>query len=144
MTQTPVEPTAMDSILASTKKQLGIVDEDASFDLDVLIAINTVFADLNQIGIGPDAGFMIADRSAVWADYLQDDLLLNSVKSYMYLRVRLIFDPPQTSYLISAFNDQVTKMEYRLNLTREMRLHPGGLEGLPSEDGDLILDGGGP
>jgi hypothetical protein len=144
MTQTPTEqPAQAESILASTKKQLGIVDEDTSFDLDVIFAINTVFADLNQLGIGPDAGFMIQDRSAVWADYLHDNNLLNSVATYMYLRCRLIFDPPQTSYLIGAFKEQVDKMEWRLTAYREYVTHPFDPDAMPVVDGDIILDGGG-
>lgn len=147
MTQTPVEPSTSESILASTKKQLGLMDDDTSFDLDVITAINTVFADLNQLGIGPDAGFMIEDRSTAWVDYLQDDMLMNNVKSYMYLRCRLIFDPPQTSYHITAAKEQIEKMEYRINLAREQRVYPftgDGTDGVGVVvDGDLIIGGGG-
>ena len=107
------------SILTSTKKVLGIAEDDTSFDIDVITHINTVFSTLEQLGIGPIMGFMIEDAGATWSDFLGSDPKLNAVKSYVYLRVRLLFDPPATSYLISAFEKQVEQLEWRLNVTRE-------------------------
>lgn len=108
-----------DSILTSTKKVLGVDDAYTAFDVDILMHINTVLATLNQLGIGPDAGFMIEDKAATWADFLGTDLRLNPVKSYVYLRVRMLFDPPTTSFLINAMNEQVKELEWRLNVQRE-------------------------
>jgi hypothetical protein len=108
-----------DSILNSVKKVLGIDAEYDAFDVDILMHINSVFFTLNQLGIGPADGFMIEDDSVVWGAYLADDPNLNAVKSYMYLRVRLLFDPPSTSYLIEAFDKQRLELEWRLNLYRE-------------------------
>lgn len=107
------------SILTSTKKILGIEAEYTAFDLDILTHINSVFSTLNELGIGPAEGFMIEDAEAVWEDFLGDDPRVNSVKTYVYLRVRLLFDPPTTSYLIDALNAQVTQLEWRLNAQRE-------------------------
>lgn len=107
------------SILDSVKKMVGVDSSLTVFDLDILTHINSVFADLEQLGIGPVGGFMIEDNVPTWDAFLGDDPRLSSVKSYMYFRVRLMFDPPQTSYLIESFNAQVTKMEWRLNVTRE-------------------------
>lgn len=107
------------SILDSTKKILGLEADYTAFDVDVITHINSVFADLQQLGIGPLAGFAIDDSAPTWADYLGTDLTLNSVKTYMYLRVRLLFDPPTTSYLISSMNEQIQKLEWRLNVQRE-------------------------
>lgn len=81
--------------------------------------INTAFSTLNQIGIGPDAGFMIEDASATWDQFLGDDPRLNSVKTYVYLKVRLIFDPPATSFVINAIEKQIEEIEWRLHVKRE-------------------------
>jgi hypothetical protein len=107
------------SILTSTKKILGIAADYTVFDLDIITHINTAFSTLTQLGIGPVAGFMIEDESAEWSDFLGDDLQLNSVKTYVFLKTRMLFDPPQTSYLISAMNAQIEELEWRLNTHRE-------------------------
>lgn len=108
-----------ESILNSTKKILGIDASYTAFDLDIITHINTVFSTLAQLGVGPAEGFMIEDDSAVWGDFLGSDRLLNAVKTYMYLRVRLLFDPPTTSYHIQAIQEQVRELEWRLNVHRE-------------------------
>lgn len=107
------------SILKSIKKLLGIPEEYTVFDSDVITHINSAFSTLTQLGIGPATGFMIEDDSSEWADFLADDMQYNAVKTYIALRVRQIFDPPSTSYLISAFNDQIKELEWRLNVYRE-------------------------
>lgn len=107
------------SILTDTKKVLGIEEADTNFDVDVILHINSVFATLNQLGIGPDAGFMIEDKETTWDAYLGSDLNLNSVKTYMYLKVRLWFDPPQTSFHQEALDKQADELEWRLNVKRE-------------------------
>lgn len=108
------------SILKSTKKILGIAADYTVFDLDVITHINTAFSTLTQLGVGPAEGFMIEDDTAVWTDFITDgDLQYNAVKSYVYLRVRQLFDPPSTSYLITAVNDQIKELEWRLNVHRE-------------------------
>lgn len=115
-----------DSILTSTKKILNIAEADESFDLDVLTHINTVFNDLVDLGVGPEAGFIVEDASRTWSEYFVDDALLARIKTYVYLRVRLLFDPPTTSYAISAMEKQVEKLEWRINTRREMTewVHP--------------------
>lgn len=113
-----------DSILNSTKKVLGIAEDDDSFDLDILMHINTVFTTLHQLGIGPLDGFMIEDSETTWSDYLEDNTNLNAVKSYMYVRVKLLFDPPSTSFAIEAMQKQITEFEWRLNVYREGRVYP--------------------
>jgi hypothetical protein len=107
------------SILTSTKKNLGIPEDYTVFDLDVITHINSAFSTLTQLGVGPPEGFMIEDASAVWTDFIVDDFQYNSVKTYIYLRVRQLFDPPTTSYLISAFKEQIKELEWRLNVHRE-------------------------
>lgn len=130
-----------DSILTNVKKIVGIVEEDTSFDADMIMHINTVLSVLNQLGIGPTAGFMIEDAEPTWDDFLgvsqigqlQEDgtivytdqqlgsinKLLNMVKTYVYLRVRLIFDPPQTSFVIESLNKQIQELEVRISIVRE-------------------------
>lgn len=114
----------MDSILDSVKKVLGIDKEYDAFDVDILMHINSVFATLNQLGVGPEAGYSIEDASPTWSDYLGDDLRLNNVKTYVYLRVRMLFDPPTTSYLLDAMKQQIQEQEWRINVTRENDLPP--------------------
>jgi len=108
------------SILNSTKKILGVATDYTAFDLDIITHINTAFSTLTQLGVGPAAGFMIEDDTANWVDFIgATDPQLNSVKSYLYLRVRMLFDPPATSYLINAYEDQLRELEWRLNVHRE-------------------------
>lgn len=107
------------SILISTKKILGISEDYTAFDLDIITHINTAFSTLTQLGVGPAEGFMIEDDAAVWNDFIVDDLQYNSAKSYVFLRVRQLFDPPTTSYLITAFEKQIQELEWRLNVHRE-------------------------
>lgn len=108
-----------DRILVSVKKILGVAEEYKAFDLDILTHINTVFSTLNQLGIGSDEGFMIEDDDPTWSQFLDDDPRFNAVKTYVYLRVRLLFDPPTTSFALSALQEQVKEFEWRLNVQRE-------------------------
>lgn len=108
-----------DSILDSTKKILGIEPDYTAFDQDITMHINSVFATLNQLGIGPNNGFAIEDADSEWEDFLGDDPRLNSVKTYIYLRVRLLFDPPSTSFLLNSMKEQLQEIEWRLNVHRE-------------------------
>lgn len=110
-----------DSILTSTKKILGLSEEYTYFDVDILTHINSVFVILAQLGIGPPAGFVVEDKTVTWGDFLGTDpnILFNSIKTYVYLRVRILFDPPQLPHLINALEEQVREFEWRLNVQRE-------------------------
>lgn len=108
-----------ESILESVKKVLNLSDDYTPFDQDIILHINSVFSTLNQLGVGPEAGFMIEDKEAVWSDFLGSDLRLNNIKSYMYLRVRMLFDPPTIGYLVTAMQQQITEFEWRINAQRE-------------------------
>ena len=119
----------INSILTSVKKILGIAEDYTAFDTDIITHINSVFATLTELGIGPPTGFMIIDDVTTWNHYLVGDNKLNAVQSYMYLRVRLLFDPPSTSYLITSLQEQAKELEWRLNVIREIRDHP-----LPPEE----------
>lgn len=107
------------SILTSTKKILGIEADYVVFDLDIITHINTALSTLTQLGIGPSEGFMIEDADAEWEDFIGDDNRFNAVKSYVFLKVRQLFDPPTTSYLIGAVEKQIEELEWRLSSNRE-------------------------
>lgn len=107
------------SILISTKKVLGIASDYTAFDLDIITHINAAFSTLTQLGVGPAEGFMIEDDDAEWSDYIENDVQLNVVKSYIFLKTRQLFDPPSTSYLITAMEEQIQELEWRLNVSRE-------------------------
>jgi hypothetical protein len=106
----------MDSILTSIKKLLGIDAEYIHFDQDIIMAINSALLAVNQLGIGPETGFSITDATQVWADLLGDKKDIDAVRSYVYLKVRLIFDPPSNSALIEAMERQIRELEWRLNI----------------------------
>jgi hypothetical protein len=133
-----------ESILKSVKKVLGIDADYIAFDLDILIHINTAFAVLNQLGIGPEAGFMIEDDTAVWATFYGTDSRYNAIRTYVYLKVRIMFDPPQTAYLVEALNSQIKELEWRINAYREETqwVDPNLVE--PELEDNLVLDGGSP
>lgn len=104
-----------ESILTSVKKNLGIIEDDTSFDSDIILDINSIFPILHQIGVGPE-GFQIEDKVATWEDYLGSDInKLATVKAYLYLQVRILFDPPQSSSVISAYESRIQEYAWRLN-----------------------------
>lgn len=105
----------MDSILISVKKMLGIAAEYTHFDADIIIHINSVFMILNQLGVGPKEGFSISSDVETWDEFTNDNLTIESVKSYMYLKVGLLFDPPTSSNVLEARNRLVSELEWRLN-----------------------------
>lgn len=103
-----------ESILTSTKKILGLTDSYTAFDLDVIVHINAAFSILNQLGVGPVDGFSIEDNASEWADFDCPPNQLHLVKTYIYLKVRMLFDPPTTSFLLDAYNNQIKEYEWRL------------------------------
>lgn len=106
----------MESILTSIKKLLGIED-CTDFDTDIIIHINSVFLTLNQLGVGPSEGFSIKDEYSAWSDFISEtDKNLEAVKSYVYLKVRLLFDPPTNSAVIEAMQRSISEYEWRLNV----------------------------
>lgn len=107
----------MDSILSSIKKLLGIAEEYDHFDQDLIMHINSVLGILTQIGVGPESGFSITDKSAVWTDFLSDEKKLEMVKSYVGLKVRMLFDPPQSSTTKDAMEKCISELEWRISVT---------------------------
>lgn len=110
----------MESILTSIKKQLGYEASDTGFDEEIIMHINTVLADLTQLGVGPAEGFEIEDETSTWQDYIPDMKKFNAVKTYIYMRVKLIFDSStMSSALIESFSRQCDRFEWRLNHAAE-------------------------
>ena len=110
-----------ESILNSIKKLLGLDKDYDVFDQDVILYINSALSYLHQIGVGPNDGFAIADESAKWSDLISDNKLILNVKSYIYIKVRLLFDPPSTSYAIDALDKQAKEHEWRINAAVDPR-----------------------
>jgi hypothetical protein len=113
-----------ESILKSTKKILGLAADYTPFDLDVITHINSTFSILDQLGVGPTGGFFIENEKATWSDFEVPENQLNLIKTYMFLRVRNLFDPPTTSFLIDATNKQLQEYEWRISTWREWNLDP--------------------
>lgn len=101
-------------ILSDVKSQLNVSLDTTAFDLDIITGINTAFMILNQLGIGPNDPFSIVDDSASWTNFMVDINKYNGVKTYVYQRVRLIFDPPTTAHLLTALKEQTEELEFRL------------------------------
>lgn len=111
----------MESILTSIKKLLGIAEEYEFFDEDIIMHINSVFMILNQLGVGPSDGFRIEDKTTTWDDYISDNKNLDAVKSYIHLKVKLLFDPPLSSAVIESMKQMIQELEWRLNITAESK-----------------------
>ncbi len=117
----------MDSILTSIKKLLGIAEKYEHFDTDIIMHINSAFSVLTQLGVGPPEGFRIEDNSAEWSDFLQDNRL-DFIKTYIHLKVKLVFDPPLSSAVIESINRQISELEWRINVSVDPK---------PAEKGEI-------
>lgn len=111
----------MESILISIKKLLGIPNDYTQFDDDIIMHINSVLLNLTQLGVGPETGFSIEDDSAEWTDFvdIENNAQLHAIKTYIYLKVKLLFDPPLSSSVTDAMNNQIAELEWRLNAAVE-------------------------
>lgn len=121
----------MESILTSIKKMLGISEEYEHFDADITMHINSVLMALTQIGVGSPDGFAISDKSATWKEFIPEDQLIEAVKSYTYLKVRLLFDPPSSGTIIESYNKLASEYEWRINVL---------VEGGPGVEGSGVYD----
>lgn len=108
-----------DSILNSVKKNLGLDANYEVFDPDIIMHINSVFGTLHQLGVGPLEGFQIEDENNTWGEFTDNLVLLNPVKSYITLQVRMMFDPPTTSFHLEAIKEQIREFEWRISIQRE-------------------------
>jgi hypothetical protein len=135
----------MSSILQDTKKALGIAADDLSFDFDVTLQVNSAFSTLTDIGVGPEIGFVIEDATAEWTDFLdvgEDEelkVMLSKAKNYVYLKTRLVFDPPASQFVVAMIQEQIRELEWRLNVNRESSAWVN-----PAPPDVLVVDGGDP
>ena len=110
----------MESILGTIKKMLGIDDDDISFDVDIITLINPIIYALAQMGIGPSTGFIVVDKNNTWTEYIGSiPLNLEGVKTYIYLKTKLIFDPPTNTTTREALNRNTQELEWRMMLEVE-------------------------
>lgn len=109
----------MESILTSIKKLLGITEDYEHFDPDIIMHINSVFMILTQLGVGPSEGFVIEDELAKWTDFTEDTTKIEAVKTYIYLKVKLLFDPPSSGVVTESINRTIGELEWRLNVAAE-------------------------
>lgn len=109
----------MESILTSIKKLLGITEDYDHFDPDIIMHINSAFMILTQLGVGPSEGFIIEDETTTWFDFVADNSKIEGVKSYVYLKVKLLFDPPTSGIVTESMNRMINELEWRLNVNAE-------------------------
>jgi hypothetical protein len=109
----------MESILTSIKKLLGIAEEYTHFDADLIMHINSVFSILTQIGVGPPEGFSIKDESSVWGDFVPEKSKWELIKSYTYMKVKILFDPPLISSVIESMNRMISELEWRIQVAAD-------------------------
>lgn len=112
----------MDSILTSIKLLLGITEDYEAFDQQIIAHINSVFVILTQLGVGPPEGFMITSKIETWNEFISDDKKMQLVKSYMHLKVKMLFDPPSSSVVMDSTNRMINEFEWRLNSQAESKL----------------------
>lgn len=115
----------MDSILTSIKKLLGLPEDYEHFDTDIVIHINSVFMILKQLGVGPAEGFQIYDKLSVWSDFYTGQEDMSAVRTYVLLKVRLIFDPPTSSAVLTSIEKLISELEWRLNVAAESSMQGG-------------------
>lgn len=147
MSETPVENLDVeDSILASIKKVVNIHDSYTDFDVDVMMHINSAIFVLTQLGVGPPNGFAISGREDSWGDFIGNNPIYSAVKTFVALSVRMVFDPPGTSYHINAMQEQIKELAVRINIQRESTQWvdptPADLESDDVMADVIILDGG--
>ena len=120
-------PSNPGSILDSVKKVLGLNSDYTEFDIDVTMHTNMALATLTQLGVGPSTGYSIDDSTSQWTDFTPQHYLLGPVRSFVYLSVRLIFDPPSTSFVIEAIEKQIAELGWRINVMAEQPPIPSGV-----------------
>ena len=108
-----------ESILDTMKEMLGIDAGVTAFDTEITIHLNSAFMALTQLGAGPSSGFSVADKTTKWSDYLGTEKNLEAVKSYLFLKVKIVFDPPERAAVMDAYKSQISELEFRINVQAE-------------------------
>ena len=126
------------SILNTTKAGLGLAEDDTAFDVELTMFVNSVLSRLSQLGVGPREGFFITGPNETWETFLGDNhVLLNNAKSYMVTRVKMMFDPPEIGFVLTAMKEAIEKDEMLLNITVED--YEAATEDLPVTEDPLVL-----
>ncbi len=115
-----------ESILITIKKLLGLDADYDAFDMDVMVFINSALFTLNQLGVGPKEGFRITGQDETWGDFVTDSTAFESIKEYVYLVVRNTFDPPSNSSVMSAYNERINELGWRLRIQAESEDYDAG------------------
>lgn len=123
MPDDPAPPTPP-NILDDVKTFLGLTSDYTVFDRDILININGAFSTLAQLGVGPVDGFTVGGTATLWSSFSDDQSVVNAARMYICMKTRLVFDPPNTGYLVGAYEKQIQELEWRLNMKREHALIP--------------------
>lgn len=120
----PIEaPSYDDSILRTIKKMLGLDIDYEAFDTDIIVLINSALMTLQQLGVGRKNGFVVTGLTQMWSDFLPSDTMLEGVKHYIMLRVKMVFDPPQSSYVMETMKQEKEELEWRLR--EQAEFYPG-------------------
>lgn len=109
----------MNSILLEIKQSIGLGEQETIFDSDIIMYINSAFLNLFQLGVGPSIGFAISDKTKTWNEFTTDLNILGYIKTYIFIKTKLLFDPPQTSFVLEALERQIQQIEWRLNVQAE-------------------------
>lgn len=122
-----------DSILVTIKKMLGVGDSYTPFDTDIMVHTNSAILNLTQMGIGPKEGFIVTDYDQKWSDFLTNEVNLEAAKTYIYLQVKMLFDPPTNSFVMDSMEKQCEKLLWRMNVQAESVekfdfMHPDSLK----------------
>lgn len=146
MSQTPPEvtpPIESPSILVSTKAMLGVAQDDTSFDSEILTFINSALAEVHQVGVGPKEGLMIFSHAEEWVDLIGTNVNLNLVKPYVYLYVKMLFDPPDIGFVITSMKEILERHLWRLMVEVDKPKTPvPPLEGSEKPPAFTVIDGG--
>lgn len=108
-----------DSILDTIKEMLGIDVAVTAFDTEITIHLNGAFMVLTQLGAGPNSGFFVVDKTTKWSDYLGTETTLEAVKTYLFLKVKIVFDPPERAAVLEAYKSQINELEFRIGIQAE-------------------------
>lgn len=136
-----------ESILKSTKASLGLAPEQTSFDSEILMHLNSAISTLTQVGVGPPDGIYVSGESETWEKLIGTDPRLNAVKSYLHLRVKMLFDPPEIGFVLTAMKEMIKEAEWRLNITVDDEIPSDAPATQPDDpffDDATLLDGGTP
>lgn len=124
----------MDSILNTVKKFIGFDADYTAFDSDIILLINSELSTLFQAGVGPqDHAFRITDSTATWSDFMGTKTNIESVKDFISIRVKMVFDPPQNSFVMEAYKAKADELLFRLNVEDDP-----GYAMLLNQEGDVV------